>query len=212
MFLPSPQSVFLRVRNPIICARVAQKGLSRRLSSSSVASSDKSRSTILRIPTANVYRFGDGGKATPVFKELDWTINEGESWAIVGPAGNEKSLLLEVKSMVLLRKKTFTNSFILLTVLTYRCSWATCACRPHLRMDYTPFCQAPTLRKIPINLSPSSLLQLSGEVQEGLFTTTRRATVPLETKTDSRYAKHFSLTTRVIQPLHSSICSRKDST
>lgn len=105
MFLPSPHSVFLRIRSPIICARNTRKGLSRRFSSSSVVSSNKNRSTILRIPTADVYRFGDGGKATPVFKELDWTINEGESWAIVGPAGNEKSHLLEVKSMVFLRKK-----------------------------------------------------------------------------------------------------------
>lgn len=62
-------------------------------------SSGKILNTILRIPKADVYRFGDGGKATPVFKDLEWTITEGDSWAIVGPAGNEKSLLLEVKSL-----------------------------------------------------------------------------------------------------------------
>lgn len=111
MFLPSPHSVFLRIRSPITCTRNVRKALSRRFSSSSVVSSNKNRSTILRIPTADVYRFGDGGKATPVFKELDWTINEGESWAIVGPAGNEKSLLLEVKSMVFLRKKNLHKPF-----------------------------------------------------------------------------------------------------
>ena len=57
----------------------------------------KDLNTILRIPKADVYRFGDGNKVSPVFKDLEWTINEGESWAIVGPAGNEKSLLLEVR-------------------------------------------------------------------------------------------------------------------
>jgi len=31
-----------------------------------------------------------------VFKNLEWTIRDGESWAIVGPAGNEKTQLLEM--------------------------------------------------------------------------------------------------------------------
>ncbi|KLO15145.1 P-loop containing nucleoside triphosphate hydrolase protein [Schizopora paradoxa] len=55
-----------------------------------------SNQTILNIPKANVYRFGDPNKASPVFKDLEWTIRDGESWAIVGPAGNEKTQLLEM--------------------------------------------------------------------------------------------------------------------
>ena len=61
-------------------------------------SSNAASGTILRIPKANVFRFGDGNTATPVFEGLEWAIRDGESWAIVGPAGNEKSLLLEVLS------------------------------------------------------------------------------------------------------------------
>lgn len=52
---------------------------------------------ILRIPKANVFRYGDGDRKVPIFEDLDWTINEGENWAIVGSAGNEKAQLLEVK-------------------------------------------------------------------------------------------------------------------
>ncbi|KAH8110566.1 P-loop containing nucleoside triphosphate hydrolase protein [Phellopilus nigrolimitatus] len=52
--------------------------------------------TIIHIPRADVYRFGDGHKATPVFKDLEWEVREGESWAVVGPAGSEKTYLLEM--------------------------------------------------------------------------------------------------------------------
>ncbi|KAI5122342.1 hypothetical protein M0805_002509 [Coniferiporia weirii] len=59
-------------------------------------SSKPNDDTIINIPRADVYRFGDGNRAAPVFKDLEWTVKEGESWAIVGPAGSEKTHLLEM--------------------------------------------------------------------------------------------------------------------
>ena len=54
-------------------------------------------SLILNIPKSNVYRFGDANHvSTPVFRDLEWRIREGEAWAVVGSAGNEKSVLLQV--------------------------------------------------------------------------------------------------------------------
>ena len=54
-------------------------------------------SPVIRISKSDVYRFGDGNNSQPVFRNLEWTVNEDESWAIVGAAGQEKSELLEVR-------------------------------------------------------------------------------------------------------------------
>ena len=67
---------------------------------SATRGSESTDVAVLRIPRANVYRFGDGNSALPVFKDLEWTINDGESWAIVGPAGSEKSCLLDVRTIM----------------------------------------------------------------------------------------------------------------
>lgn len=61
------------------------------------------QNTLIRILRANVYRFGDGNKATPIFKDVEWTVKGGESWAIVGPAGSEKTDFLEVSQRSLLK-------------------------------------------------------------------------------------------------------------
>jgi ABC-type transport system involved in cytochrome bd biosynthesis fused ATPase/permease subunit len=50
---------------------------------------------IVRIPASNVFRFGDSNKASPVFEDLEWTVNEGESWAVIG-SGGQKTALLQV--------------------------------------------------------------------------------------------------------------------
>ncbi|KAI0253684.1 P-loop containing nucleoside triphosphate hydrolase protein [Lactifluus subvellereus] len=52
-------------------------------------------SHVVRIPTANVYRFGDPDNARPVLRALDWTVRDGESWAVVGSGTGEKTALLE---------------------------------------------------------------------------------------------------------------------
>ncbi|KAK0505745.1 P-loop containing nucleoside triphosphate hydrolase protein [Armillaria luteobubalina] len=47
--------------------------------------------TVVSIPKADVYRFGDANAtSTPVFRDLDWTVKEGESWAVIGFASHEK--------------------------------------------------------------------------------------------------------------------------
>jgi ABC-type molybdenum transport system ATPase subunit/photorepair protein PhrA len=51
---------------------------------------------IVRIPNANVHRFGDPDGARPVLRAVDWTVREGESWAVVGSGAGEKTALLEV--------------------------------------------------------------------------------------------------------------------
>ncbi|KAI9507744.1 P-loop containing nucleoside triphosphate hydrolase protein [Russula earlei] len=50
---------------------------------------------VVRIPNANVYRFGDPDGARPVLTAVDWTVREGESWAVVGSGVGEKTALLE---------------------------------------------------------------------------------------------------------------------
>ena len=52
---------------------------------------------IIDIPKAHVYRFGDSNRASPVFKDLQWTVHEGESWAIISAGrGGQKTTLLQV--------------------------------------------------------------------------------------------------------------------
>ena len=50
----------------------------------------------VRIPKSNVYRFGDSNTASPVFRDLSWTIHEDEAWAVVGSGSGEKATLFEV--------------------------------------------------------------------------------------------------------------------
>jgi ABC-type molybdenum transport system ATPase subunit/photorepair protein PhrA len=57
---------------------------------------ESSQNTVLHIPTANVYRFGDPNNARPVFSDLQWTVKDGESWAVVGSGSGEKSALFQV--------------------------------------------------------------------------------------------------------------------
>ncbi|KAE9386285.1 P-loop containing nucleoside triphosphate hydrolase protein [Gymnopus androsaceus JB14] len=48
------------------------------------ASSEK---LVVNIPKADVYRFGDGKHAQPLFGDLNWIAKEGESWAVIGSGG-----------------------------------------------------------------------------------------------------------------------------
>lgn len=54
------------------------------------------RRAIVQIPRADAYRFGDSNSARPVLRDLAWTVNENESWAVIGSGSGEKSLLFEV--------------------------------------------------------------------------------------------------------------------
>ena len=54
-------------------------------------------SYVVRVHNANVYhRFGDPNGARPVLRAGDWTMREGESWAVVGSDAGGKTALLEV--------------------------------------------------------------------------------------------------------------------
>lgn len=45
---------------------------------------------------ADIYRYGQ--TIEPLFKNLTWTLREGEIWAIVGPVGSGKSTLAQVST------------------------------------------------------------------------------------------------------------------
>jgi ABC-type molybdenum transport system ATPase subunit/photorepair protein PhrA len=62
----------------------------------SLRATTEASSSIVRIPNANVYRFGDPDGARPVLRAVDWTVREGESWAVVGSGAGENTALLEV--------------------------------------------------------------------------------------------------------------------
>ncbi|KIK66246.1 hypothetical protein GYMLUDRAFT_38070 [Collybiopsis luxurians FD-317 M1] len=51
---------------------------------------------VIHIPKASVYRFGDGKHAQPLFRDVAWTVKEGESWAVIGSGGGgEKTIVFE---------------------------------------------------------------------------------------------------------------------
>ncbi|KAF7291234.1 p-loop containing nucleoside triphosphate hydrolase protein [Mycena indigotica] len=51
---------------------------------------------ILALPKADIYRFGDANRATPVLHSVEWTIEPHESWAVVGSGSGEKSLIFDL--------------------------------------------------------------------------------------------------------------------
>ena len=54
---------------------------------------------VIHIPRADVFRFGDANGASPVFEGLEWTVNEGENWAVVGSGCGQKTALLQVRQI-----------------------------------------------------------------------------------------------------------------
>ncbi|KAG9221362.1 hypothetical protein CCMSSC00406_0009939 [Pleurotus cornucopiae] len=44
---------------------------------------------------ANIHRFGQPNSAAPVFRDVHWTVSEGENWAVVGSASGEKATLFQ---------------------------------------------------------------------------------------------------------------------
>ena len=53
---------------------------------------------VIHIPRSDVFHFGDSNRASPVFEGLEWTINEGENWAVLGSGrGGQKTALLQVR-------------------------------------------------------------------------------------------------------------------
>ncbi|KAG6828294.1 hypothetical protein H0H92_008454 [Tricholoma furcatifolium] len=53
------------------------------------------RTPLIHIPKANIYRFGDSNNASPIFRDLSWTVHEDEAWAVIGSGSGEKATLFE---------------------------------------------------------------------------------------------------------------------
>ncbi|ESK94689.1 hypothetical protein Moror_14325 [Moniliophthora roreri MCA 2997] len=53
-----------------------------------------SSSTIISIPKADIYSFG-ATRDRPIFTDVEWTVRDKESWAIVGTGSGEKNLLFQ---------------------------------------------------------------------------------------------------------------------
>ncbi|THU88807.1 P-loop containing nucleoside triphosphate hydrolase protein [Dendrothele bispora CBS 962.96] len=58
--------------------------------------SQSNKNVLINVSKANVYRFGDVNSSTPLFRGLEWLVQEGESWAIVGSGSGEKSALFKM--------------------------------------------------------------------------------------------------------------------
>ncbi|KAF8921840.1 P-loop containing nucleoside triphosphate hydrolase protein [Mucidula mucida] len=52
-----------------------------------------STKAVVHIPKANIYRFGDASR--PVFRDVNWTVNENENWAVISSASHEKHDLFQ---------------------------------------------------------------------------------------------------------------------
>ncbi|KAG1726954.1 P-loop containing nucleoside triphosphate hydrolase protein [Suillus paluster] len=50
---------------------------------------------IVQISRSNIYRFGNPNFAAPVFRDVEWTIGEGENWAVIGTGSKQKTALLQ---------------------------------------------------------------------------------------------------------------------
>ncbi|KAJ7469326.1 P-loop containing nucleoside triphosphate hydrolase protein [Mycena galericulata] len=70
--------------------------LSSSLKNAKCYSTSTGDSLVLNIPKANVYRFGDANRATPLFHDLEWSVKTTESWAVVGTGSGEKSALFDM--------------------------------------------------------------------------------------------------------------------
>ncbi|KAF5354357.1 hypothetical protein D9758_010757 [Tetrapyrgos nigripes] len=80
----------------LVCARAAYLKLQVNWGRRCFSQVNNSKDILINIPKANVYRFGDVGSSSPVFRDLEWVVREGESWAIVGSGSGEKSALFRM--------------------------------------------------------------------------------------------------------------------
>ncbi|KAG1814471.1 hypothetical protein EV424DRAFT_1413941, partial [Suillus variegatus] len=49
---------------------------------------------IVQISRSNIYRFGDPNLAAPVCRDVEWTIDKGESWAVMSGSKQKTALLI----------------------------------------------------------------------------------------------------------------------
>ena len=78
---------------------------------------------VIHIPKADVFRFGDTKASDAIFKDLEWTVKDGESWAVIGTTPSSKSELFQVSRPALPQHSSCSN-FVLHT--TFKGSpWST---------------------------------------------------------------------------------------
>jgi hypothetical protein len=56
---------------------------------------------IIRVEKTDVYRYGSVQRSEAIFKDLSWTVNPGESWAIVCASTAARGEIFQVKQCVL---------------------------------------------------------------------------------------------------------------
>lgn len=96
-------------------------------------------SYVVRITNSNIYCFGDPDGARPVLRAVDWTVREGESWAVVGSGAGGKTALLEVSERDLSTRflsPTLLDSF--LVPLSMSVAYARYADPPREHADIPP--------------------------------------------------------------------------
>jgi ABC-type molybdenum transport system ATPase subunit/photorepair protein PhrA len=67
------------------------------------AAANRDTQSIVQISRSNIYRFGDPNFAAPVFRDVHWTVGEGENWAVIGTGSKQKTALLQVRHDVILK-------------------------------------------------------------------------------------------------------------
>jgi energy-coupling factor transporter ATP-binding protein EcfA2 len=69
---------------------------------------------IIHIPKADVFRFGDTKASDAIFKDLEWTVKDGENWAVIGATPSLKSELFRVSGPALPQHSSCSNLYYLL--------------------------------------------------------------------------------------------------
>src|SRR6266540_3452364 len=53
-------------------------------------------------PGSHVYAFGSASQSSmPLFQDFDWTVQDGEAWAVISGTGREKTNILKVTITIL---------------------------------------------------------------------------------------------------------------
>jgi hypothetical protein len=175
--------------------------LPRRFSTNASTSTSKSTSSqanlqeaplVIHIPKASVYCFGDGKHAQPLFRDVAWTVKEGESWAVIGSGGGgEKTIVFEVCMIF-----HFYSSILIPISNTslFPLHRPSSAAIEYHRILLPQAVSFPFLISPASTHTQKSLLSPSdtGNKPEANFTTTQRGTAPYKKKTDLRSDKPCS--------------------
>ncbi|ELU41996.1 ABC transporter domain-containing protein [Rhizoctonia solani AG-1 IA] len=71
-------------------------------------------SLVVNVPRSNIYRFGDGQRAVPALRDVQWSVEEGESWVITG---NQRNDIVEVTISKLFAQNMYSINRYILKIL-----------------------------------------------------------------------------------------------